>query len=155
MLVQLIIKNSTSQEFRSKEINQTRNYFIEEIKQNKLISRKHKKFCKILNYTGCVSISGLLSLVGIQVGIASFSIIISISAVITTGIKKTKSIIKEMKKKLDKIVLLANTKFNTTKFLISKVLIDLVICHDEFALVNNVLKKYNGIKEEIKNSSNK
>ena len=143
MLVQLIIKNSTSQEFRSKEINQTRNYFIEEIKQNKLISRKHKKFCKILNYTGCVSISGLPSLVGIQVGIASFSIII------------TKSIIKEMKKKLDKIVLLANTKFNTIKFLISKVLIDLVICHDEFVLVNNVLKKYNGIKEEIKNSSNK
>ena len=60
-----------------------------------------------------------------------------------------------MKKKLDKIVLLANTKFNTIKFLISKVLIDLVICHDEFVLVNNVLKKYNGIKEEIKNSSNK
>ena len=60
-----------------------------------------------------------------------------------------------MKKKLDKIVLLENTKFNTIKFLISKVLIDLVICHDEFVLVNIVLKKYNGIKEEIKNSSNK
>ena len=32
-----------------KEINKTRNYFIEEIKQNELINRKHKKVCKINN----------------------------------------------------------------------------------------------------------
>ena len=46
-------------------MDKARNYFIEEIKQNELISKKHKKFCKISNYaehlfilastlTGCV-----------------------------------------------------------------------------------------------------
>ena len=32
---------------RLKEINETRNYFIEEIKQNELISKNHKKVCKL------------------------------------------------------------------------------------------------------------
>ena len=36
-------EENISQEFRSKEIDKTRNYFIEEIKQNELISKKHKK----------------------------------------------------------------------------------------------------------------
>ena len=33
-----------------KNIDQARNYLLEEIKQNELISRKHKKVCKTLNY---------------------------------------------------------------------------------------------------------
>ena len=59
----------------------TKNYFIEEIKQNELIRKKHKKVYKILDYTehllilaskviGSVSISALASLVGIPVGFA-------------------------------------------------------------------------------------
>ena len=35
--------------------------------------------------------------------------------------------------------------------LISKSLIDSYICHDEFILVNNLLREYNEMKEEIKN----
>ena len=56
-----------SQEFKSKSIDETRNYFLEEIKQNELMSRKHKKVCTTLYYikhffilasriTGCISI---------------------------------------------------------------------------------------------------
>ena len=66
-------------------------------------------------------------------------------------LKKYKSIIKKKEKKHDKIVLLAKDKLNTIKTLISKVLIDLYISHDEFVLVNNVVREYNEIKEEIKN----
>ena len=40
-------EKSISKKFRLKEIDKTRSYFIEEIKQNELISKKHKKFCKI------------------------------------------------------------------------------------------------------------
>ena len=40
-------EKSISQKFRLKEIDKTRSYFIEEIKQNELISKKHKKLCKI------------------------------------------------------------------------------------------------------------
>ena len=39
-----------SQESRLKDIDETRNYFLEEIKQNELMSRKHKKVCATLNY---------------------------------------------------------------------------------------------------------
>ena len=84
-------KNTTEenigQEFRLKEIDKTRNYLIEEIKLNELISEKHKKVCRILKYaehlliiastvTGCFSISVLSSLVVIPVGITSFLITI-------------------------------------------------------------------------------
>ena len=69
-------EENIDQEFRLKEIDEKRNNFVEEIKQNELISRNHKKICKILNYTehllilastvtGCVSISAFASLVSI------------------------------------------------------------------------------------------
>ena len=38
--------------------------------------------------------------------------------------------------------------------LISKVLIDSNIIHNEFVSVNNVLKEFNDMKEKIKNSNN-
>ena len=49
----------------------------------------------------------------------------------------------------DKIVLIQKDKLNTIEVLISKVLIDTYI--SRICLVNNVLKEYNEIKEEIKN----
>ena len=70
---------------------------------------------------------------------------------ITAGIKKYKAIIKKKKKKHDKIVLLGKYKLNSIEVLISEALIDSVISHDEFFLINNVLKEYNEMKEEIKN----
>ena len=70
----------------------------------------------------------------------------------TAGIKKYKSIIKKKKKKYDKIVLLGQDKLNAIEVLISKTLINSYISHDEFGSVNNVLREYNEIKEEIKTS---
>ena len=123
--------------------------------------RKHKKGCTTLNYiedflilgstiTECISISAFASLLGIPIGIASSTIGLKICA-ITAGIKKYKSIIKKKKKKHNKIVLLAKSKLNSIEVLISKALIDSIISHDEFLLINNVLKEYNKMKEEIKN----
>ena len=43
-------EESKSQEFRLKKKDETRNYFLEEIEQNELMSKKHKKFCTTLNY---------------------------------------------------------------------------------------------------------
>ena len=154
-----------NKEFRLKKIDEIRNYLIEEINRNELMSKKHKKPCRVLNYidhsfivistiTGCVSISAFASLVGIPIGITSYSIGLKICA-ITVGIKKYKSIIKKKKKKHDKIVLLAKSKLNSIEVLISKALIDSNISHDEFVLINNVLKEFYDMKEEIKNSNGK
>ena len=71
-----------SQEFNLKNIDETRNYFLEVIKQNELMNRKYKNVCTTQNYiehflilasafTGCISISTFASLIGIPIGIKS------------------------------------------------------------------------------------
>ena len=70
-----------STEFQLSKINETRNYFLDEIKHNDLMSEKYKKTCKYLNYveellilsstiSGSVSISAFGLLVGIPSGIS-------------------------------------------------------------------------------------
>ena len=70
--------------------------------------------------------------------------------VITAAIKKYKWIIKKTKKKHEKIVLLATIKLNTIEVLISKVLINSNISHDEFISINNVLKQDDDMEEEAR-----
>ena len=50
--------------------------------------------------------------------------------------------------------MLAESKLNKIEVLISKALMDSVISHDEFVLVDNALKEYNEMKEQIKNLKN-
>ena len=80
-----MVDKNICQEFRLKNINETRNYFFEEIKQNELMSKRHKKVCTTLNYiehflilastaTGCISVSSLASLIDIPIGITSSAI---------------------------------------------------------------------------------
>ena len=87
------------------------------------------------------------SLIGISAGILSSGVWLKICAIFA-GIKKYKSIFK--KKKHNKIVFLAKSKLNNIEVLISKALIDSVISHGEFVLINNVLKEDNRMEEEIK-----
>ena len=59
-----------------RNIDETRNYFVEEIEQKELMSKNHKIICTALNYiehflilafvvTGCISVSAFTSLLGI------------------------------------------------------------------------------------------
>ena len=98
----------------------------------------------ILTITGCVLISAFASLVDINVGITS-----SRNKYL---LKNYKRVIKKKKKKHAKAILLGKDKLNIIEVLISQSLIDLYISHDEFVSVNNVLREYNEIKNEIKNS---
>ena len=69
--------------------------------------------------------------------------------------KNCKSIIREKRKKLNRIVLLAKTKLNNIEILIFreilifKALIDSYITHDQFVLVN-VLKEYDDVKDKYR-----
>ena len=69
-------QENISQEFRVKNIDNTRNFLIEEINRNELMSKNLKKFCTTLSYieyivilassiTVCISISAFTSLIGI------------------------------------------------------------------------------------------
>ena len=90
-------EENISQEFRLKNKDETRNYLTEEINQNELMSKKHSKIYRLLNYiehlltlistvTGYVSIFVFASLVGIRIGITTSTIGLKI-CVITAGIK--------------------------------------------------------------------
>ena len=59
---------------------------------------------------------------------------------IASGNKKYKSIIKKEKRKHNKIALSAKSKLNRIQVLISKALTDSNISHDEFVLINEILK---------------
>ena len=78
-------EENISQEFRFKNIDETRNYFLKEIEQNELMSKKQKMVRTTLNYiehflilsstiAGCISISAFTSLLGIPLGITSSAI---------------------------------------------------------------------------------
>ena len=157
-------EENISQIFKLKNIDQTRSYLIEEINRNELMCKKNKKAWTTLNYIehflilastiiGSTSISAFAFLVFIPIGITS-SARLEFCA-ITSGIKKYQSIIKEKKKKDDKMLLLAKSKLNGIEVLISKSLIDAVISHHEFVLIKNELKQYDEMNEKIKRSNNK
>ena len=106
-------EENISQEFRLKNINETRNYFIKEINENELMSKNHKNVCRVFNYidhllilvftvTRCVSISAFASLVGIPIRITSSLIGLKI-CVITAEIKNYKIIIKKRKRSMIKL----------------------------------------------------
>ena len=80
-------------------------------------------------------------MLGIPIGITSSTKGLKICA-IAAGVN---SLIKRKKKKHNKIVLSAKSK-NTMLVLISKTLIDSVISHDKFVLINNVQKEYGNLK---------
>ena len=93
-----MVKENLKQEFRLKNIDETINYFLEEIKQNELISRKHKKVYTALNYiehflilastiTGCILVFAFTSFsFSIPIGIWSSAMRFKICA-IAAGIK--------------------------------------------------------------------
>ena len=98
-------EENISQEYRLKNIDETRNYLIEEINQSELMSKKHKWVCATLNYIEhflilgstisgwCISISHFASLVGIPIGITNAATGLNICTV-TAAIKKYKLRIK-------------------------------------------------------------
>ena len=56
-------------EFRLKKVDEIRNYLIEEVNQNKLMSKTHKKFSRALNYIdhSLIAISAIIGCVSISV----------------------------------------------------------------------------------------
>ena len=62
---------------------------------------------------------------------------------ITEAIQEYKSISKKKNQKYYEIALFAKFEINSKEALISKALINSVISHDYFVLMNNVLREYN------------
>ena len=49
-------EENMNQEFRLEKIDEIRNYLIEEINQNELMSKKHKTVYRVLNYVSILQL---------------------------------------------------------------------------------------------------
>ena len=113
------------------------------------------KISIVLNATtGGVCIISHASVVGAPVGIAStgFTILFSLATRITKKLLKTT---RNKKKKHDKILMLAKSKFNNIENLVSKALMDMEISHEKFITILKEKDKYEKMKENLRNISEK
>ena len=105
-----MIGENISKKFRLKNIEETKNYFVEEMNQNELMSNKHRKvFTTCIEHflilasmvTGCISISAFASLLGTPVTTRSSEIGLKIFA-LTAEIEKYRSILRKRKRSMIK-----------------------------------------------------
>ena len=107
--------------FRLKKINEIKDYFVAEIKEKELMSRILSKYIACFDYfdkslivlsvTGSISIA---TVIGVPVGIvsANFSLAFSIFKWIVKNLLKTT---RNKKKKQNKVVMFARSKWNSIK----------------------------------------
>ena len=150
--------NLTDQtKFRSNKISKIENYFIEEINQRKLWSKKLSKYVVAFDYidkvlivlsatSGGVCISSSVSVVGATTWLAGASFTLFFS--LTTGIiKKLLSITRNKKKRQNKILMLTKNKLDSIKTLVWQALIDMEISHEEFITILKEKDKNEKMKE--------
>ena len=150
---------SNNQQFRLNRINEIRDYFVDEIKERELMSKRLGKYIASFDYfdkslivlsvtTGSISIASFATVIGAPVGIvsASFSLAFSISTGITKKLLKTT---RNKKKKHNRIVMLARSKLNSIESKISEALINNEIKHEDFTTIIDKEKKYRELRESI------
>ena len=150
---------------RLNKITEIENHSHGEINQRKSCSKKLSKYVAAFDYidkilivlsatTGGVSIISFTSIIGAPVGIASASFTLIFS--LTTGIiKKLLSITRNKKKNHNKILLLAKSKLDSIKTLVSQALIDMEISHEEFITILNETSKYEKMKGNVRSENEK
>ena len=165
--MQTIDKTKLTEQTKIKldKITETENYFNQEINQRKSCSKKLSKYVAAFDYIdkilivlsatiGGVSICSFTSVVVVPVGIASASFTLSFS--LTTGIvKKLLSITRNKKRKHNKILMLAKSKFNSIETLITQALIDIEISHEEFIAILKEKDKYEKMKGNLRSEKEK
>ena len=149
---------SNEQQFRLNKINEVKDYFVAEIKERELMSKRLSKYIASFDYfdkslivlsvtTGSISIASFSTVIGPPAGMTST--ISSLAFSITTGIVK-KLLKTTRNKKKHKIVLLARSKLNSIENKISEALINNEISHEHFMTIINEKKKYRELKESIR-----
>ena len=88
----------------------------------------------------------------VRIASASFTLVFSLIAGI---IKKLLSITRNKKKKHDKTLMLAKSKLNSIETLLSQAFLDMEISHEEFIAIFKEKDKYEKMKENVKNVSEK
>ena len=148
------------QHFRLNKINEIKDYFLAEVKERELMSKRLSNHIASFHYinkllivlsvtTGGISIASFATVIGAPGGItsASFSLVFSVCTGIVKKLLKTT---RNKKKNHNKIVMLARSKLNSIESKISEALINNEISHEDFMTIINEEKKYRELKESIR-----
>ena len=138
---------SDQTKFRLNEINKIKDYCNSEIQERKTISKKISKYIATFDY-----INKTLIVLSVTSGGISSTLVFSL----TTGIiKKLLKVTRKKKNEQNRIVILAKNKLSCIETLMSQVLIDVDINHEEFKTIVNEKEKYEQIKQNIGNTKSK
>ena len=138
--------------------NKIEDYFIAEIKERELMSKKRSKYIFFFDYfdkslivlsvtSGGVSIASFAAAIGASIGITSASLSLAFSlctGLVTKLLKATRN----KKKKHNKIVMLARSKLNSIESKISEALISNQTSQDLITIINED-RKYRELKKNI------
>ena len=156
----IVTPNLNNQQFRLNEISEIKEYFIAEIKERELMSKKLSKYISFFYYfdkslivlsvtSGSVSIVSFATAIGAPIGIKSASFSLTFS--LCTGlVKKLLKATRNKKKEHNKIVMLARSKLNSIEDKISEALINNQISHKDFITIINEEYNYRELKESIR-----
>ena len=148
------------EQFRIKSPSEIKNYFIAEIKERELMSKRLSIYIASFEYfdkslialsvvTGSISVSSFATLIGAPVGMMSASCSLTFS-ITTEFVKKFLKTTRNKKKNHSKIVMLTRSKLNSIESKISEALINNEISHEDFMTIINEEKKYRELKESIR-----
>ena len=146
-----------NQQFRLNKNSEIEDYFIAEIKERELMSKKLSKYIYFSDYfdkslivlsvtSGGVSIASFATVIGAPIVITSASLSLSFS--LCTGlVKKLLKATRNKKNKHNKIVMLARSKLNSIESKISGALVNNQISHEDFITIINEERNYRELKE--------
>ena len=149
-----------NQQFRLNKINEIEDYFITEIKERELMSKKLSEYISFFSYfdkslivlsvtIGSISIASFATIVGVPVGRARASL--SLTFPLRTGlVRKLLKATRNKKKKHNKIVMLARSKLNSIESKISEAMMNNQISHENFMTIINEERNYRKLKESIR-----
>ena len=151
------------QQFRISKIKEIKDYFVTDIKERSLMSKRYSKYVVSFYYsdkslivlsvtTGSISIALFAILIGAPAGIASASFSLAFS--ISTGTVKKLKTTRSKKKKKNGIVMFTRSKLNSIDNKISEALINNKIRHEDLITIINEEKNYPELKGSIRMINN-
>ena len=152
--------NLNNQQFMLNKISEIEDYFIAEIKERELMSKKLSKYIYFFDYfdkslivlsvtSGGVSIASFATVIGAPIGITTASLSLAFS-LFTGLVKKLLKATRNKKKKHNKIVMLARSKLNSIESKIPEALISNHISHEDFITTVNEERNFRELKESIR-----
>ena len=152
--------NLNNQQFKLNKISEIEDYFITEIKERELLSKRLSKYIAsfdnfdksltVLSVTsGSISIASFATIIGVPVEKASVRLSLAFS--LCTGlVQKLLKATRNKKKEHNKIFMLARSKLNSIESKISEALMNNQISHEDFMTIINEKRNYRELKESIR-----